>query len=100
MKNLLVLSTIIVASFPLAACLGGAASAVGQGVASHAVDGAIQRGTAQGMTCEEIQQDIADRSRGKINPLAIPTINRQIAQKEAVAREKGCPGFTIEAETK
>jgi len=96
MKRLLVLGTVITASFTLTGCVGGVASAVGQGVASHAVDGAIQRGTAKGMTCEEIEKDIADRSRGKINPLAIPTINRQIAHKEAVAREKGCPGYSGE----
>lgn len=93
MKKLLVIGAMVVASSSLAGCIGGVASGVAQGVGSYALDGAIQSTTARNMTCEEIEQDIADRSRGKINPLAIPTINRQIAVKQSVAAEKGCPGY-------
>lgn len=87
-------SACLVSAGLLAGCsAGGVAGAVAQGVASEAVGASVQNASAQRMTCEQIERDIAARQRGKINPLAIPSINRQIARQEAVARSKGCPGF-------
>ena len=82
-----------VAALPLLSGCNGVAGAAAQGVASEAIGASIQTASARSMTCEQIAADIRARERGKINPLAIPSINRQIARQEAVAREKGCPGY-------
>ena len=93
MNKLILCGAIILGAFSLSACLGGAASAVGQGVVSNSVSGALQTRAAQGMTCDQIEKDITTRNRGKINPLAIPSINKQVARMEAVAKEKGCSDY-------
>jgi len=98
-KKLLILTTLAASPLMLNGCVTGVASGVAQGAASNAISGSLQARAARQMTCEEIALDIETRNRGKINPLAIPSITRQIATAEAIAAEKGCPGYEAVTET-
>ena len=93
MKTMVSACVAVAAALSLSGCVGGVASGVAQATVSEAVSAPLQTRAAQGMTCEQIERDIAARNLGKVNPLAIPSINRQVARMEAVAREKGCPGY-------
>jgi hypothetical protein len=94
MNKILTTGLLVASLLSLSACMTGMGSAIGQGVASNAIKGSLYKNSARGMTCEEIEADIASRKRGMINPLAIPDIRVQIASVQEVAREKGCPGYT------
>ncbi|MEM1375893.1 MAG: hypothetical protein AAGG69_00750 [Pseudomonadota bacterium] len=92
---ILSIAAVIMAGIATSGCVGGVAAGVAQGAVSNAVSAPLQNRALSGMTCAQIERDIATRKLGMVNPLAIPQINAQVRRSEAAARAKGCPGYGV-----